>query len=233
MRDQTERRTAEEQNRKAIWAKNPVLQEPHQRVTKNLQVITSLLSIQANRLDPEIAAVVKAAENRVRAIALIHETLYSSVNLASIDFGIYLDRLVPEIFAIHGAPGNVRFQIHRIDMILDIGQAIPLGLILNELVINAIQHGFPDKRPGRVEVCLESLSESIDRARGQTLEAGLGRLTVQDDGVGLPGGVEVREAESIGLHLVNTLARQLRGELRVNPRESGTSVAVTFPLVIK
>jgi two-component sensor histidine kinase len=207
------------------------LQEIHHRVKNNLQVITSLLSIQASRIEnPQVATVLADTENRVRAIAALHETLYSSQDLASIEFGSYLQQLVRDLVSFYCVDRKrLQVTVTAEDLVVDIGQAIPLGLIVNELVTNALKHAFPGNRRGTLQVELGYVRSSIDAEQGQTLDEGLGRLTVQDDGVGMPPGLKFDETPSMGLHLVSVLVEQLRGKLEVETT-GGTRVTLEFPL---
>jgi PAS domain S-box-containing protein len=231
LRDETERQKSEQKLRASLAEKHALLQEIHHRVKNNLQVITSLLSIQANRIDsPELSAILADTENRVRAIAALHETLYSSQDLASIDFSSYIQHLVRSLIGFSGVDTDrIQVSVYSEDLVIGIVQAIPLGLILNELVTNALKHGFPDGRPGSVQVRLVYVPDSIDPAKGQTLDEGLGQLTVSDDGIGLPENVDLNEPQSMGLHLVKLLVAQLGGELKFSGAQ-GTSVAIWFPI---
>jgi PAS domain S-box-containing protein len=231
LRDETERRKAEQQMRASLAEKQALLQEIHHRVKNNLQVVTSLLSIQAARINnPELSAVLADTENRVRAIAALHESLYSSQDLSSIEFGSYVQHLVRDLAGFFGVDRNrVQVVVNSVDLVVDIGQAIPLGLILNELVTNAVKHAFPNARAGTLEIQLTYVPDSVDIEKGQTLDQGLARLTVRDDGIGLPPNFKFDETPSMGLHLVNVLVRQLQGELEVASTR-GTSVTIKFPL---
>jgi PAS domain S-box-containing protein len=231
LRDETERRRAEQQIRASLAEKHALLQEIHHRVKNNLQVITSLLSIQAARLEnPEVAAVLADTENRVRAIAALHETLYSSKDLASIEFGSYVQQLVRGLVRFYETEEKrPSVAVDTADLVVDIGQAIPLGLILNELVTNSFKHAFPNGRSGSVKVQLAYVPSSIAVEKGQTLNDGWGQLVVQDDGVGLPPHLKLEETPSMGLHLVNVLVQQLEGQLEV-ASTPGTAVTIQFPL---
>jgi PAS domain S-box-containing protein len=231
MRDETERRNTEQQMRASLAEKRVLLREIHHRVKNNLQVVTSLLSIQADRLEkPELSAILADTENRVRAIAALHETLYSSQDLASIDFGSYVQHLVRSLIGFFGVDmDRLHVHVHTEDLVLDIGQAIPLGLILNELVTNAFKHAFPGGRSGTLEIQLSYVRDSVDLEKGQTLDEGMGKLTIKDDGVGLPEKLDIDEPGSMGLHLVNVLVAQLQGELELS-RTRGTSISIKFPI---
>lgn len=207
------------------------MQKIHHRVKNNLQVITSLLRIQAARLgNPDVAAVLAEMENRVRAIAALHETLYNSEDLAQIEFGFYTQQLVRGLVHFYGIDENrLSVTVDTADLVVDIGQAIPLGLILNELVTNCFKHAFPEGRPGKVNVRLAYVPNRLTIGKGQSLEGGRGQLVVQDNGVGLPPDLSWEETSSMGLHLVNVLVRQLQGQLEV-ASPPGTTVTIQFPL---
>jgi two-component sensor histidine kinase len=229
LRDETERRNTEQQLQSSLAEKEALLQEIHHRVKNNLQVITSLLSIQATRAgNPEVQSILADTENRVRAIAALHESLYSSEDLASIEFGSYLGRLVEDLAAFYAVDEDqLKVTVRAKELLVDIGQAIPLGLVVNELVTNTFKHAFPTGRSGVLEIELEH--NSADGVDGRGANDGLGQLTVKDNGVGLPPDLKVEETPSMGLHLVNVLVRQLKGELIVAAQQ-GTSVTVNFPV---
>jgi PAS domain S-box-containing protein len=231
LRDETERRNAEQRLQSSLAEKHALLQEVHHRVKNNLQVITSLLSLQADRLEnPEVSAAIEDTENRVRAIAALHETLYSSKDLASIEFGSYVDRLVRDLVGFFGADEQLKVTIQAQDLVVDISQAIPLGLIVNELVTNTLKHAFPVGRAGTVEIRLRHLpANSVEPHEVGSPTDDLGEITVKDNGVGLPPDLKLEETPSLGLHLVNVLVRQLEGKLEVAADE-GTSFKVRFPL---
>jgi len=197
------------------------------RVKNNLQVIASLISLQI-RASPVGdfpgsqggSAGHEALVNcltRVQAIALVHEKLYQSPDYARIPFSEYVDRLVRNIFEENGVPtARIAAQLSIENLALAVDQAIPCGLIINELVTNAIRHAFPGDRRGTVGVALAQLAD------GQL------ELSVTDDGTGLPHSIDLQAAQSLGLQLVGTLAQQLSAELRVEGRD-GTRFSLTFP----
>jgi PAS domain S-box-containing protein len=229
MRDETERKRAEERLRASLLEKDVLLQEIHHRVKNNLQVVVSLLSLQAHRIErPDIADILNDTQSRVRAIAGIHETLYSSPDLANISFSEYMDQLIRNLFAFyHVSSSRISLQIEADDIVLDITQAIPLGLIVNELLTNAFKHAFPEGRTGTVRASLRYLPESY--AVGEALQEGSVILTVEDDGVGLPEGFDVQQQDSMGIYLVRVLTRQLRGTLQVDGHHK-TQFRVALPL---
>lgn len=229
MRDETERRRAEERLRASLLEKDVLLQEIHHRVKNNLQVVVSLLSIQANRLQrQDVIDVLNETQNRVRAIAGIHETLYASPDLANISFSDYMEQLIRGLFSFyHVSASKIDLQIKTDDMVLDITQAVPLGLVLNELMTNALKHAFPDGRTGTVWASLQYVPE-LPLSEG-TLDEGSAELIIEDDGVGLPSGFDIQKQESMGMYLIRVLTHQLRGSVHVSgdPR---TQFRVVFPL---
>jgi PAS domain S-box-containing protein len=203
----------------SLQEKEVLLQEIHHRVKNNLQVISSLLNLQATRLgDSRAIDALRDSQDRVRSMALVHEKLYQSPDLAQIDFADYTRALTRSLFGSYRdhVPGiALRTQID--DTLMSVDIAIPCGLILSELVSNALKHAFPDGRSGEIIISLRA-------------QEGSRVLTVADDGVGLPQEMEVLHPESLGLELVNTLATQLDGTLTLE-REGGTTCMVTFPNV--
>ena len=152
-------------------------------------------------------------------MALVHETLYQTANLSKLNFAEYADRLMQHLWsAYRGTIGAVRLKLAVAPVILPVEQAVPCGLILNELTTNALKYAFPNGRDGAVTVALDH-------------EVGTGRLRlrVQDDGVGLPAGMDWRKAPSLGLQLVQMLASQLQGTVEIGPGP-GTEFRVNFKL---
>jgi two-component sensor histidine kinase len=195
-----------------------LLKEVHHRVKNNLQVISSLINMQMRSLgtDVERDALVEC-RTRVRAIALIHEKLYQSQDHARVPFSEYAGGLAEDVFhATRISPEKVSLELAVEDVALAVDKAIPCGLILNELITNALKHAFPDGRSGRVRVELVPFGAN-----------GL-RLVVRDDGVGLPAGLDVHRPSSLGLQLVQMLAKQLHAALEVEAAE-GTHVRLTVP----
>ena len=226
LRDETERKQAEDQLRTALEQKKALVQEVHHRVKNNLQVISSLLSLQADRLEnPEVAAVLQDTQTRVAAIAAIHEQLYASQDLSNIEFGPYVRKLVRGLFGLYGLDGErIDLKVEAAEIVLKVEQAIPVGLIVNELVINALKHAFPENRSGVIAL---SLTYMPANAEGNPAPEGLVRLRVEDNGVGLAPDIDIHQAKSMGLTLVNLLVQQLRGTLEIG-RSAGLSVRVTF-----
>jgi two-component sensor histidine kinase len=194
-----------------------LLQEIHHRVKNNLQVISSLINLQMRKLEAgDNRDALEECRARVQAIALIHEKLYQSNDFSRIPFSEYASSLASSVFqANRSSTTKVQLDLAIDDIQLPVDQAIPCGLILNELIGNALKHGFTDGRSGTVRVRFE-------RLHGREL-----RLTVSNDGVELPSGFETQSSPSLGLHLVSTLAGQLGGLLQVQ-RRPGTSFQLNF-----
>jgi PAS domain S-box-containing protein len=218
-RDVTLRRRAEQALRESIREKEVLLKEVHHRVRNNMQVISSLLNLQARAVStPALRDLFRESQNRIKALALVHEKLYRSQDLARIDFADYAQSLVVHLFQILQIdPERIRFEPRLAPIDLDISRSIPLGLVVNELVSNALRHAFPDGRRGLLQICLERS------------DAGRGRLIVRDDGVGWAGADDLRVHESLGIQIVQTLVEQIDGKLFFE-REGGTAVTVDFPI---
>jgi two-component sensor histidine kinase len=159
----------------------------------------------------------KESQNRVKSMALIHEKLYQSRNLAEIDFGDYLRELTTQLLRSFGIGAHgVHLNVNASRVLLAVDRAIPCGIIVNELVTNALKYAFPDGREGHID--LELLPFDDNRIR----------LTVRDDGVGFPAQIDVQTSESLGLTLVRMLAEQIQGTLVMQPHEPGTEFIMTF-----
>lgn len=200
----------------AVAERETLLREIHHRVKNNLQVVSSLLSLQMDRFpSPEVCEALQNSQRRVRAMGLVHEKLYRSGLLSKIRMRDYLESLTAEIMRTFPEK-QIGINIEAEDVELDIVHSVPCGLLVNELVTNAVQHAFPDDSSGTVTV-------SYDRVEGSTAFC----LKIADDGTGLPETVDVANPESMGLTLVQALSRQLNGVLQVNCL-NGTVFSLTF-----
>jgi len=220
--DITERKQAEEQIRAALAEKEVLLKEVHHRVKNNLQVISSLISLQADNLtDERLRAVFGDMRDRVRSMALVHEKLYQSGDLSKVDFSDYAAGLLQYLWRAHGTvAGRVDLRTAFAPLELTAATAVPCGLLLNELVSNALKHAFPTDRHGTVTAGVEH-----DPATGTVC------LRVGDDGVGLPPDRDWRQAPSLGLRLVQMLADQLGGMVETPAQaHAGTEFRVTFKI---
>ncbi len=195
--------------------KTVLLKEVHHRVKNNLQIISSLLNLQSNYIEDPIALnCFVESRNRVRSMALIHEKLYQSSDLARIDVADYLRTLTSGLQSSF-LVSNVRMSVEVDEIMLGIDAAVPCGLIVNELVTNCFKYAFKD-RPGEIRISMN---------RGPDARF---RLLVSDDGVGFPKGVDFRNTESLGLQLVTTLTDQLEGTIEMR-NGVGTAFEISFP----
>jgi PAS domain S-box-containing protein len=203
---------------RSLSAKSTLIQEVHHRVKNNLQVISSLLRMQAELVKDQTAAVaLNETYMRILSMSLIHERLCADGQLDLVDFGEYTEALLHELFHSHtGSSDRIVSCLKVSRVVLNADQAIPCGLILNELVTNALKYAYPNN--GRGEIVVE-LSES---------ELGYVTLGVSDQGIGLPEGLDWKNSNSLGLPIVDILARQIGGELFVGPKP-GASFTVEFP----
>jgi two-component sensor histidine kinase len=215
--DITEQKQAEENMRASLREKEVLLKEIHHRVKNNLQIISSLLSMQSRRVkDAHILDVLKESQNRVQTMALIHDRIYRSADLSRVDLRDYITRLVNELYISYGVdPGRVRLHTDLEEVQMGIETAIPCGFIINELVSNCLKHAFPSGKRGHLRISLSS-------GTGNTI-----RLTVSDDGVGLPRGFDFTKTESLGLQLVCGLVTQLRGTIELG-KDAGTEFRIEF-----
>jgi len=200
---------AEEHLRASIRGKELLLREVHHAVKNNLQIVASMLQLGAESATNEtVVSTLNASCDRVLAIGLVHEQAYGEENLAAVDLRRYLESLTENLGRSLQPDGNVvALQTALEDMTLGADRVVPLGLIVNELVTNAFKHAFPEQRNGTILVSLHRRAD------------GMAELVVEDDGVGLPAGVDWRSLPTVGLGLVNGLARQLGAEISLDGRE--------------
>lgn len=217
LRAHAERRKAEAALLASLGEKEALLKEVHHRVKNNMQVITSLLRLESNRVGHATTRVVlKDMQNRIHSMAALHETLYRSGNFAEVNLADYLRQLIRQLrVSLATGPQKIEFHLELEGITLDLDRAVPCGLIVNELISNALKHAFPAGRSGSIWI-------GLHRAGADSV-----RLEVRDDGVGLPPGLDATRATSLGLQMVSDLTRQMRGTCSVGP---GASVAfrVTF-----
>ncbi len=219
--DITERKQAEELIRASLKEKEVLLQEIHHRVKNNLQIISGLLTLQADQAaGKSLDEIFRESQDRIRSIALIHEKLYRSHNLAEIAFDEYLRSLTESLFTTYAVASSRIIATYEMEPILfTIEKAIPLGLIVNELISNALKHAFPDGRQGKIHIALhgyagaKSFTQQTDS--GTLYRVPVCELIVADDGIGLPSGQVPEQQKSLGMNLVSMLAKQLQAELKV------------------
>ena len=216
-RDVTDRKQLEErlnqgtiELRRSLAETTTLLKEVHHRVKNNLQIICSLLSMQIACND-SFSQPLSDAHSRVLSMSLIHEQIYQSETLAHLDFGEYIEALSEKLFSAYCVdPSRIRLELSVEPIRFGVDQAIPCGLILNELISNSLKHAFNDGRRGAIRVSL--------RAR----ENGLVELSVADNGVGLPADFRPEQCQTLGLQVIRTLIRQLRAELSVTTGDGAT-----------
>jgi PAS domain S-box-containing protein len=225
VQDITERKLAQESLRESekelramLSEKEVLIKEIHHRVKNNLQIISSMISLQSDFLtDKRLQWVLSDMSNRVRTIALVHERLYQTDDLSRLNIAEYAHRLMQSLwFAFGAATDKVHLNLSMEPVLFPVGTAVLCGLILNELASNAIKHAFPDGRGGIVDVTLEH-----DPATGAAC------LRMRDNGVGLPVNFNWRQTNSLGLRLVQMLAKQMCGTVQTGPG-SGTVFQINF-----
>jgi two-component sensor histidine kinase len=201
----------------SLQEKEVLLKEIHHRVKNNLQIISSLLNLQSGHIDdPQATEVFQDSQHRVRSMALVHEKLYQSQDLAWVGFAEYIRNLATYLFRAYSASATgVTLDIQADDVFLTIDTAVPCGLILNELISNALKHAFPDGQAGEIHVELH--------AHGYRQVT----LSVADTGIGLPNDLDLNTTTSLGLQLVHTLVDQLNGHIELNGIR-GTEFNITF-----
>ena len=215
--DITETKRAEEQLRASLSEKEILLKEIHHRVKNNLQVICTLLELQCHYIvDENSRNFFAESQDRIRSMALVHEKLYQTKDFSCVDFAGYINSLTNHLYRSYVTnPEQVSLSAKVGNVSLGIDEAIPCGLIINELVSNSLKHAFPDGRKGDITVSF------------QADDRGLITLTVADNGAGMPAGLDFRETDSLGLQLVNMLTKQLRGDINLRT-DQGTEFTIHF-----
>lgn len=219
IRDISERKEAD-RLLELLKEKDVLLKEVHHRVKNNLAVISSLFYLQSTYTqDSRVEQVLREGQARVRCMAQVHERLYRSDSLSSIDFGDYATGLCQDLLRTYVRDLNsVRLRTQVAPVHLGLDMAIPCGLILNELMTNSVLHGYPDGRPGVISV---SLSETAERTCV---------LRVEDDGVGIADLDAAQQGASLGLRLIRALTRQLKGTFELSALTPGTAATLSFPI---
>ncbi|HNH83320.1 MAG TPA: histidine kinase dimerization/phosphoacceptor domain -containing protein, partial [Acidobacteriota bacterium] len=217
--DITERKRTEEQIKASLLEKEVLLKEIHHRVKNNLQLVSSLLQLQSGYIkNVETLGLFQESQDRIRSIAIIHEKLYQSESLAKVDFAEYISSLTSLLLHTYSSPKNpVKLETKITAIPIGIDLAVPVGLILNELLTNILKYAFPDNRQGKIQISLEPDAEK------RLI------LTVSDDGVGMPDTVKVQSPTTLGLRLVKILAKQLAAEVTFHTSTAGTSFQFLFP----
>lgn len=213
----TSRKRAENQIKVSLQEKEVLLKEIHHRVKNNLQIISSLLNIQSEYIqEKEVLEMFKVSQNRIGSMALIHEKLYQSKDLARIEFAEYIQDLVANLFFLYEIDSSVvALKLNIDNVFLSIDAAIPCGLIINELVVNSLKHAFPTGNSGEISIGFHS-----DNEKKIT-------LLVSDNGIGLAPDFDLKSTASLGLQLVDDLINQLSGTVELN-RNHGTEFKIKF-----
>tara|TARA_B100000315_G_scaffold10371_1_gene9999 strand:- start:310 stop:3903 length:3594 start_codon:yes stop_codon:yes gene_type:complete len=212
-----QRVVAEDRLRASLDEKEVLVKEINHRVKNNLQIISSLLSLQSRDIqDQQALQAFKVSQDRIKAMALVHEKFYQSENLGQIDFGGYLQSLTADLYNSYGLnTQGIELQVDVDRILMGVDTAIPCGLIINELVSNALKHAFLEGVAGEISV---SVREEGDEYT----------LVVKDNGVGLPEGLDIRQTTTLGLTIVNALAQQIRGAIDLSS-DGGSEIKITFP----
>ena len=218
IRDISERKLVEIKLRSSLKEKEVLLKEVHHRVKNNLQIVSSMLNLQMEKLsDTKAIELFKESQNRVRSIALFHEKLYQSRDLARVEIAEYLKGLANGLFATYGVnPDDIVLAVRTEEIPLEVDAAISCGLMVNELVSNSLKHAFPDGRKGHVEVTLHSAGTDVI-------------LEVADNGVGFPANLDFRSPSTLGLKLVAIFTEQVGGTMDLTC-EGGTRFSLRFTL---
>ncbi|HOO70391.1 MAG TPA: PAS domain S-box protein [Spirochaetota bacterium] len=216
LRDITDRKVAEEKIKSSLNEKEFLLKEIHHRVKNNMQIISSMLNLQSRYVnDIRDLDLFRDSQNRVRAMALVHEKLYQSTDLAQIDFSLYIKEFTSYLFYSYNVnPAKIRFELTVENIYFSIDSAIPLAQIINEVISNSLKHAFPGDLTGCIKIVFY-------REKGKYV------LIIRDNGVGFPEGVDFTKAETLGLQLIRALVLQLEGKIE-KADVAGTEYIITF-----
>jgi PAS domain S-box-containing protein len=214
--DISERKQTEEKIKAALEEKEVLLKEIHHRVKNNMQMISSLLKLQEIKMkDLTVRKAFRESQNRIRSMAMIHEKLYQSEDLAKIDIGKYIESLTTDLFWTYNVrPDTIKLRIRVKNVYLDIDLAIPCGLIINELVSNSLKYAFPEGEKGEIIIDFSLKNDKY-------------QLTVGDNGTGFPEDLDFRKVESLGMQLVMLLGKKIKGTIELN-RRKGTVFKIIF-----
>lgn len=215
IRDITERKIAEEKTRHSLKEKEVLLKEVHHRVKNNLQIILSILNLQyANVSDKKTLELLQDVRSRIKAMSFIHELLYQANDFSSINFSQYISNITTNLVYSYSKDHTVNLKLDVGEVFLDLDRAIPCGLIINELLTNALKYAFVDQQEGEISILLKQTDEYI-------------KLVIADNGKGFPMDIDYRNTESLGMQLVITLVQQLRGEIMLD-NSKGAKYTITF-----
>ncbi|MEH2157934.1 PAS domain S-box protein [Nostoc sp.] len=212
-----QRQKAQVKLKNALAEKEVLLKEVHHRVKNNLQIVSSLLQLQSQTLkDPEVIKVLRESQNRIESISLIHKNLYTSANIGQIDVADYISNLAASLLISYQiCPGKIALETDIDSVSLNVDQAIACGLVINELISNALKHAFPNQQVGTISIALRNIGNSIE-------------MIIRDNGIGLPENLDWRNTDSLGLSLVYDLVtEQLEGNITLE-RNHGTGFKIQF-----
>ena len=209
------------ENELRIREKDTLLKELHRRVKNNLQTVSSLLSLQCrNVTDPKVKQLIKSIQNRVISMAMVHEMLYMRQDLSKIEYKSYVQELGEYLVrSFKGTENNITLTVNIPDIKLGIDTAIPLGLLINEIITNALKYGIPDDHPGEIHIEIIRLADSY-------------RLHIGDNGEGFHEGADIKNTNSLGLKLIHNLVRQLKGTITRNNSKKGANYIIEFSEII-
>lgn len=215
-RDITNQKAIEDALRMSLKEKEVLLKEIHHRVKNNMQIISSLISLQSDYANNEdTIKMFDDSKNRIRSMALIHEKLYQSDDLSLIDFSDYIESLASKLLEFYGLKARlIALNVKADDITLSIDSAIPCGLIINELISNSIKHAFTEEKEGKISIEMHEVDDNYV-------------LTVEDNGQGFPEDVDFRKTDSLGLQIVQTLTLQLGGEIELE-NNGGAKFTIIF-----
>lgn len=194
-----------------------LLKEIHHRVKNNLNIIIGLLELQSQNIeDVAVKEMFRESINRIRSMAIIHEYLYRSENQSAIDLSLYIESLADNLLAVYADTKKELMINYKMDSVFtDFDIAIPVGLIVNEIITNSIKHAFIERPKGKIDISLEKNKSKI-------------KLTIKDDGIGVPVNLDIENSKSLGLQLIKLLVSQLNGDYKIY-REDGTTVQIEIP----
>jgi two-component sensor histidine kinase len=212
-----ELREANKELEKSLKEKEALLKEVHHRVKNNMQIVSSLLRLQSRKIkDKKALNVFQQSQNQIKSMALIHEKLYQSRNFSNIDFGSYIKKMITHLVNIYKEKEvKIKLSIHTEEIYLDINRAIPLGLIINELVTNSLKYAFSQGEEGEIYVHMTKSPE------------GKHTLLVGDTGLGIQADKDVFDSETLGIQLVQDLVRQLNGTIELE-KDKGLAFKIVF-----
>lgn len=217
-RDLTEKKKTEQTIHKNIEEKEILLKEIHHRVKNNLQIITSLLNLQTNNIEDEkVKAILFQSKTRIESMCKVHEMLYGSKNLSSINYGVYLKDLLSKLIVnAKGEANQISLQLDVHNLFLNINTAIPLGLLINELVTNSLKYAFPENIKGVITIKINSINDLQYE------------LIYGDDGIGYAPEITFKDSHSLGFQLIESLTEQLNGVIKRNFSKKGTHYSLIF-----